>query len=205
MLTHSIEYLKKAGFDFKSVESPDIWPHLEGRLTTSTSRVGSKFIPMSGQMISELVSRGEDALLDAMVKHHQMTGHLDRVEQTIELPFVVGLDARVPSSNDPTLQLVDHPGTVHESIVHLLLSEPDHIPGTHKVTFCGGLYSNGHTAGFYNFLPGTDVNDSAPALLATSAEIMALTREMEENADNITTLSRSECETMIEKARRILG
>jgi hypothetical protein len=142
MRAESIHYLKKAGFDFKPAESPDMWSHLESHFA-GPSRIGPKFMSLPAGLVAELINRGEDALLDALAACHLKTGKLAPVSHVLEMPFVVGTDGTVSvtaADRKRMLVLVDQPGTAKERIVHLLPAKADAIPGTRQVTVTGGLY-----------------------------------------------------------------
>jgi hypothetical protein len=208
MRTDSIRYLKSAGFDFKSAESPDLWSHLESHFAEPPC-IGPKFMSLPAARMAELIDRGEVALLEALAAHHLRTGRLTSVAQVIEMPFVVGSDGTIPLKDaDKTrlLKLIDQPGTAREHIVHILPAKADAIPATYKVTITGGIYLDGHTAGFFALHPGSHPDaETADAWLATPDEIKALARDMERKIEDITLVTRKECEAMIANTRKILG
>jgi len=205
----SVQYLERAGFHFKPAESPDLWTHLESRFG-GAGIVGPKFAPMSASFVAELIGQGEDVLLEALVEMHRRSGALGRVVQVIDLPYVVGTGAAIPLAKaDPArvLRLIDQPGTPKERIVHVVPASADDIPVTTRMTATGGLYPDGHTAGYFDLRPGgpeTGDDESAVAWLATRDEIAALLSEMEANLDDVTIRSRKETEDMIAKAGRLL-
>ncbi|MGE3624440.1 MAG: hypothetical protein AB7H77_11300, partial [Bdellovibrionales bacterium] len=92
--SESIRYLEQAGFHYKPAESPDLWSHLESHFS-GRQRVGPKFTPLPATTVAELISMGEEALLDALVSHHKKTGNPGRVARVIELPYVVGTAAAI--------------------------------------------------------------------------------------------------------------
>jgi hypothetical protein len=103
MRVDSIRYLKEAGFDFKSAESPDLWSHLES-LFAGSRRIGPKFMPLPAAPFAELIARGEDALLNALATQHIATGKLASVAEIIEMSFVVGTDGAMSlSAADPAI------------------------------------------------------------------------------------------------------
>jgi len=210
----SVRYLEQAGFDYKPAESPDLWSHLESHFAGRQS-IGPKFAPMPASNVAELIAMGEGALLEAMIAHHRQTGTLARVARVIELPYIVGTGAVIPLSRADArrvLRLIKDAGTPYERLIHVMPAEADEIPCTSCMTVTGGLYPDGHTAGYYDLMPGDHPEDSAPALgadescacLATRNEIADLAREMELKLDDIAIVTREECEEMIEKVRKTL-
>ncbi len=203
----AVRYLEQAGFHYKPAESPDLWSYLEGHFA-GPQALGPKFDRMTSSFVTELIEKGEDALLEAMVTHHRKQGRLDRVSKVIDLPFVVGTGAAVPLAKADAryvLKMIAGAGTSQERIVHVMPAEPDEIPSTSQVTVTGGLYADGHTAGYFDLRPGEWTDDGAEtyAWLATHDEIAALTREMEERVEEVTVVTRRECQDMIAKAGRL--
>jgi len=209
-----VSYLEHAGFHYKPAESPDLWSHLESHFG-GRQAVGPKFTPMPSVFMTELIAMGEEALLEAMVAHHRQTGALGRVARVIDLPYIVGTGAAVPlarADKRRVLHLVADPGTLYERLVHVIPVEADEIPTTSRVTVTGGLYPDGHTAGYYDLTPGDQTADvdaasdeeEARAWLATRDEIATLAREMELGIDDIVTITRRECEVMVERAKKTL-
>jgi hypothetical protein len=208
MRQDSLNYLKNVGIDFKPAESPDLWQFLENHLTTPTG-IGHRFTPMSAAIAEEVIVRSENALLDALVSQHLLRGRIEHVTQMIEMPFIVGANGAVvlPDSHDGILDMINHPGTAHEHLVHVIAADPEHIPTTHRVTVWGGLYTDGHTAGFYDLCPGGHIEDEDTAenmaWLTPPRDILALALDMEENLEAIKVVGRHRTEAMIIKARQI--
>jgi hypothetical protein len=206
----AVRYLEQAGFHYKPAESPDLWSYLESHFASPQS-VGLKFNHLPGSFVAELIAMGEEALLDAMVALHQRTGALGRVERVIELPYVVGTGAAIrltAAEAQRALRLVIEPGTPQERIVHVMPVEADAIPCTTRMTATGGLYPDGHTAGYYDLRPGEIADKSGEgvfAWFATPDEIACLAREMEAKIEDITVVSRAEAEEMVNKVEEILG
>jgi len=213
-MSHSdaVHYLEHAGFHYKPAESPDLWTFLESHFA-GPRPVGSKFTAMPSAFVAELIGLGEEALLEAMVAHHRKTGSLGRFTRVIDLPYIVGTDAAVPlaeADSAQVLRLIEQPGTPAERIVRLVPTAADDIPCTSHMTVTGGLYADGHTAGYYDLRPGEhcENGDTLPAgfaFLATEAEISSLAREMEAKIEDITLVTRRECEEMLGKVKRMLG
>ena len=211
MRAESIRYLKIAGFDFKPAESPDLWSHLESQFV-DPQRIGPKFMPLPHDMITTLIARGEDVLLESLMIRHRTTGKLSPVSEVLEMPFVVGTDGLVTvteADRAKLLDMIDQPGTPRERIIHLLPTTLGAIPDTRKVTVTGGLYADGHTAGFYSMRPGNQADtphlEKTSAWLATPDEIKDLAHEMERKLEDISVISRHKCEAMIAKARKALN
>jgi hypothetical protein len=211
MRTDSLNYLKNVGIDYKSSESPDLWSFLEDHVTRP-HRIGHIFSPMSPLIIEDVIARGENALLDAMVVQHLRSGTVDEVTEVVEMPFSVGHCSSLIITNpdhEGLFRLIENPGTAHEHLTHVVAADEELIPCTHRVTVKGGIYADGHTAGYYDLYPGfADVDDTeggVQAWLATPREISALAYEMEHKLDDIRIISRRECESMILKARKRLN
>jgi len=211
--SESVRYLEKAGFHYKPAESPDLWGFLESHFA-GPQGIGSKFSPMPASFVAELINMGEEALLEAMVQHHKRTGSPGRVARVIDLSYVVGTAASIPlnqADKRHVLRLVDLPGTPRERIIHVIPSKADDIPSTCHMTAIGGVYADGRTAGYFDLLPGErleeSVHDGKPsdtAFYATHDEIAALARDMQVRAEDISVITRKECDEMIAKARKIL-
>ncbi len=210
MHTDSLNYLKSIGIDVKPAESPDLWNFLEEQVVRP-SHIGHRFIAMPPAIVADVIVQGENALLDAMVVQHLRDGKIGEVSEVIEMPFVVGTNGSIMIAEDnhsDMLDLIEQPGTHQEHIIHVLLTEAEAIPSTHRVTVKGGLYVDGHTAGYYDLYPG-DADDPAAqakqARLATSYEIKTLALDMEENIDGIAIVTQRECEAMIARVKELLG
>ena len=209
--SESIRYLEQAGFHYKPAESPDLWGFLESHFAGPRS-IGPKFVPMPTSFIAELIAMGEEALLEAMVAHHRKTGTPGRVARVIDLPYVVGTMAAIPlaaADIKRLVRLVSQPGTPHERLIHVVPSAADDIPTTSRMTATGGVYADGHTAGYFDLCPGEHISGDGPeakgaedsfAYLATPDEITALAREMEARLDDIAIVSAKEGRAMINKA-----
>jgi len=211
--SESIQYLEKAGFHYKPAESPDLWSHLEAHFA-GPKPIGPKFSTMPANFIAELIMLGEEALLEALVTHHRQTGSPGKVARVIELPYVVGTQGAVHLSGiDPNrvMHLVENPGTSQERVIHVVAASADDIPCTSQMTVTGGVYADGHTAGYFDLCPGDHANgedgskDMALAYLATPDEIAVHLREMEMKAEDIAVITRRECDDMIAKAKKIMG
>jgi len=211
--TESVRYLEQAGFHYKPAESPDLWGFLEGHFAGPQS-IGPKFTPMPASFVAELINLGEEALLEAMVLHHKQTGTPGLVARVIDMPYVIGTAASIPLAEADAsrlLRLIDQPGTAREHIIHVVPATADEIPSTSHMTAIGGVYSDGRTAGYFDLLPGERLEASAHgkmegalAYYATPAEIAGLAREMEARAEDISVITRGECDAMIAKAKKIL-
>jgi hypothetical protein len=209
-MTHvdSIRYLEQAGIHYKPAESPELWCYLESHFA-GPHAIGSKFNHISASSMAELIAIGEDVLLSAMVAGHRQGGILAPVSKVIDLPYIVGTEAAMPlarADKGHLLQLIARPGTPKERFIHILPAPADEIPCTRRMTVTGGLYADGHTAGYYDLFPGDHVNgEGTLAWLATPGEIIALVHEMEAKADDIALVSRAACEGMIEKAKKAIA
>jgi hypothetical protein len=210
MSADAVHYLKAAGFQYKAAESPDLWTHLVSQMTESQG-VGTKFSPASSSALAAMIAQGEAALLQALVDHHRRTGALDQIATVIDMPYIVGIEGVIPLEGaDPKrlLRLVDHPGTSRERIIHVLPAEGDAIPCTKQVTVTGGLYPDQHTVGYYGLHAGGGSEKrfgGKCAYLATSEDIKELADEMEQKADDISAVTRKECNEMLARVKRLLG
>jgi hypothetical protein len=211
MRADSIRYLNDAGFDFKPAESPDLWTHLESHFS-GARRIGSKFNPLPASAVAELIAKGEEALLDALVLEHQRTGTLASVTQVVDMPYIVGIDGDISLSHAKaaeTFDLIEQPGTIAERLIHVLPAGKDSIPPTCQATVRGGLYPDGRTVGFYALSPGNHADEDRIAAadhvyLATPEDIAALAKDMETNAEEIVLVTRQECDAMIARVKRLL-
>ena len=206
----SIDYLKQAGFDYKTASTPLIWTHLENQVAES-NHIGGKFNPIPATAITAMIEAGEEALLSAMVEHHRRTGSLEQVQQVIDMPFVVGTVGVIPQEGVDEarlLRLVDHAGTARERIIHILPVDEDTIPCTRQVTVTGGTYADGHSVGYFGLKPGDGELGKRfggrCAYLATLPEIRHLARDMELKADDIVTATRRDCDAMLAKVHALL-
>jgi len=205
MRADSIRYLHDAGFEFKSVESPDLWTHLESHFS-GAGRIGLHFDPLPADRMNALIAQGEEALLDALVRQHKATGQLAAVAETIDLPYVIGIDSAIgaaEATHGEVLALIDRPGTVGERLIHVLPTPASALPPTRQATIEGGVYLDGHTVGFYTLHPGHHADEGL--YRATPTEIARLATDMETNADDIALITRRECDAMIARAQRALG
>jgi hypothetical protein len=204
-LTESVRYLESAGIHYKPAESPELWAHLEGHFE-GPCRVGSKFSRLPASLVEEMIAKGEEALLAGLVADHRRTGRLGPVACLLAMPYAVGTEAAVPLGRVDKariLDLIEEAGTPSERLIHIIPAAADAIPCTYEMTVTGGLYADGHTAGYYDLVPGHA--DADCAWLATAEEIESLAREMEARIDDIAIMPRHECEGMIVRARKALG
>jgi hypothetical protein len=211
MHTDFIRYLATAGVHYKPAESPDLWAHVE-ECFADHGQIGPRFNPIPHSSIAELIAKGEDGMLAAMVAHHQQTGRLDVVQHVLDLPYIIGTEGKMPLKDADAarlLRLVNRPGTAQEHLISVLAVEADAIPCTNRMTITGGLYADGHTAGLYGVHPGNVVEDAfatdAYALLATAEDILALSHEMEMHMDDIACATRKECDAMLKRVKKLLG
>jgi hypothetical protein len=206
MRADAIRYLNEAGFNFKSVESPDLWTHLESHFY-GKQRVDSRFEHLPATAIADIIMKGEDVLLEALMQEHKATGRLAPVARVLDMPFVVGRTSAIRASqakSDEVLMLIEQPGTAAERVIRLLPVGIDKIPTTHHATVTGGLYADGHTVGFFDVNPGDNVAEISSVYLATPDEILSLVREMEANAEDVTLVTQAECSAMIKRAMKAL-
>jgi hypothetical protein len=206
MHSESIHYLEAAGFHYKPCESPEIWTHLESHFIRPAP-IGSRFVHFSASRMEEMIARGEDVLLDALMSGLRRTGKPGPVAETIEMPYIVGTSSTVsPAVADPAriLWLVDQAGTSREHIVQVMPAEADAIPGTRHMTVTGGLYADGHTAGYYDLCPGMPVKADACVYLATAEDIRALAEDMRVKAEDIVLITRRECEVLLAQVEKLL-
>ena len=207
-----INFLHAAGVEFRSAESPLLWSHLESRFTESTG-IGSKFTALPAASVAALIAEGEAALLDDMAGMLRDTGKVGHVTHVLNLPYPVGTeavrDAREVDA-EKVITLIQAPGLPTEHRIRVMLAHADEIPCTNTLTIEGGVYPDGHTAGFLSLCPG-DLpahgrgDDAGHVFLATDAEIRSLAAEMLEKAEEITTATQEECAAMVERAMKILG
>jgi hypothetical protein len=204
-LADSVSYLESVGIHYKSAESPDLWTHLESHFD-GPRRVGSKFSRLPGGLIEDMIAKGEEVLLKGLVETHQRKGRVSLVSCRLALPYVVGTEAAIPWSlvdRDRVLELIEDAGMPGERRIRVVPAAADDIPSTYEVTVTGGIYGDGHTAGYYDLIPGHADKDCV--WLATPEEIEGLLREMETKIDDIAIVTRRECEELLEKARKALG
>ncbi len=210
-LSESIRYLEGVGIHYKPAESPDLWTHLESHFA-GPHPIGPKFSHLPASRIADMIGKGEEALLAAMVEQHRRTGRIGHVTRSIDMPYVVGTAGTVSlatADKARVLTLVEQPGSVNERLVHVMPVAVDDIPSTHQVTITGGTYPDGHTAGYYDLQPGHPPAGSkdkdACVYLATEDEIIGLAREMEEKIEDIVVVTRKECDALLKKVKKALG
>lgn len=199
MRTDLMGYLQTNGIDVATPDSPHILSMLQEHF--DNHHFVAHFDSLTEAERQKLIQEGHDALIEALAEQHQQTGKLeDEVARVIEMPFIVGGDPIVPRhAVDPTrmFKLMEAPGTNHERLVWLMATNEGAIPSTSKATVTGGLYADGHTAGYLHIFAASQPLSDQVAVMATPSQIYTMAGLMQDELDQLPPEHRMKYEKMI--------
>ncbi len=200
-------YLRDHGFDYRTVETPRIWTHLEESFARR-SGLGSRFTSLPVRKVRQIIRYGERAALHALVHAHQQGQSLSHVTISLNLPFPVGSERRVVETNSDTrtqLSLIANPGTPSERLVTVRLVSESDIPLTHSLSVNSGLFADGLSLGLHSISPGEPLVGYDNILLVTAEDIRRALSDMRAQIDEIAVVNAETCLELISRAEKALA